>query len=97
MKRTIAFALTAFALVAVPLAITRPAAAQQVGVTIGLPDIAFGYTDGYWDREHRWHVWHDRREAMEWREKNREHYYDWHHDRDKDQGWRDSDHWWTHR
>jgi uncharacterized protein YraI len=89
--------MAALAIAAAPLAISRPAAAQQVGVTIAVPDIAFGFSDGYWDREHRWHQWRDHREAMAWREKNAEHYYDRRHDRDKDEGWRDSDRWWSHR
>jgi hypothetical protein len=29
--------------------------------------IAFGYSDGYWDREHRWHGWRDAQEAAAWR------------------------------
>jgi len=73
---------------------TVPAHADNVTIGVGPGGIAFGYQDGYWDRDHRWHDWRDREEAERWRAENREHYYDWRHDRDRDQGWRETDHYW---
>jgi len=71
-----------------------PARAAEVTVGVGAPGIAFGYNDGYWDRERHWHAWRNHEEAERWRAANREHYYAWRHDRDHDQGWRDHDRYW---
>ncbi len=59
-----------------------------VGVGVGLGDVAYGYRDGYWDNDHRWHNWRDAREMNEYRNRSGNHYYDYRHDRDPDQGWR---------
>jgi hypothetical protein len=80
------------------LAISTPASAQDVGVGvhvggvgvgigIGLGNIAFGYQDGYWDRNHQWHNWQNDQELRDYRNAPNNHYYDWKHDRDSDQGW----------
>lgn len=87
------------AILAIGLAGTMPssghlALADNVTIGIGPGGIAFGYTDGYWDRDHHWHEWQNREEAERWRAENRDHYYEWQHDRDRDQGWRETDHWW---
>jgi hypothetical protein len=92
-KRIVTFTFAAMAFAAAPLATVSPAAAAE-SVTIDTGGIAFGYSDGYWDRGHQWHQWRDQREAQAWREKNAEHYYDRRHDREKDGGWRD-DSWWN--
>jgi len=73
---------------------SAPALAAQVSVGVALPGVAFGYSDGYWDRDHGWHQWRDREEAEHWRAENREHFFAWNHDRDRDQGWHETDHWW---
>jgi hypothetical protein len=96
MRRTMTFAIATLAFAAAPLAtIPPPAAAQGVSVTIN-PDIAFGYSDGYWDRNHQWHKWRNHEESEGWRRQNADHYYDRQHDREKDAGWRGSDQWWAH-
>jgi hypothetical protein len=59
------------------------------------PDVAFGYSDGYWDRNHQWHQWRDAQEASAWRQQNSAHYYDRPHDQAANGGWRDSDTWWA--
>jgi hypothetical protein len=61
------------------------------------PAIAFGYSDGYWDRSHQWHQWRDRQQAEAWQRQNAAHYYDRRHDQDRDTGWRDSDQYWNGR
>ncbi len=74
---------------------TNSAQADSAVISIGPgPGIAYGYNDGYWDRDHKWHDWRDREEAEKWRAENRDHFYAWNHDRDRDMGWRESDHWW---
>jgi hypothetical protein len=95
-RRAITFAIAAFALAAAPLAMSQPASAQ-VSLSINVPgDVAYGYNDGYWDRDHHWHQWKNHEEATAWREHNADHYYDYRHDRDKGEGWRE-DNWWGHR
>ena len=96
MKRTIALTLTALVLAVAPLAIP-PAAADNLSVTVDVPGIAFGYTDGYWDTGHNWHAWRDQREAEAWRAQHADHYYRWRHDRDHDMGWREHNSWWERR
>ena len=58
------------------------------GFEVGIGDIAFAYRDGYWDRFHRWHVWHNDAERMWWRDHHPRAYWDWRHDRDRGMGWR---------
>jgi hypothetical protein len=87
-----ATALFAAALAGGALTAGAPAIAQ-VGIGVDLGGIAFGYNDGYWDRGHHWHRWHNRREASEWRAQNRDHYYARRHDREPGQGWRDDNYW----
>jgi hypothetical protein len=96
MKNAMIIAAGALALGLGSFAISPPASADHVTVAVGAPAIAFGYSDGYWDRDRRWHTWKDRDEAENFRRDYREHYYDWRHDRDHDRdlGWRDEDHWW---
>ena len=93
MRARISATLFGLVLGGMALATALPAAAAT-DIRIGDRDIAFGYSDGYWDREHGWHRWRDQREAAEWRREHREHYYTWKHDRDRDKmGWRE-EHWW---
>ncbi len=39
------------------------ASAADVGVSLNLGDVAFGYQDGYWDHSHQWHNWRNQDEA----------------------------------
>ena len=96
MKHIISGALLALAFAATPL-ITAPAqarAAVDFGVSLG--NAAFGYSDGYWDRDHHWHPYRNRAEARYFRDHFRDHYVATRHDRDRrdrDKGWR-NDRWW---
>jgi hypothetical protein len=66
-----------------------PALARAgTSVFVDLGGIAFGYEDGYWDRDHRWHEWERREDWDRYRREYREHAYAWRHDHDGD-GWRD--------
>lgn len=96
MKGTVKLALALAACAALPVAtMAPPAAARGVNVTVS-PAIAFGYSDGYWDRDHHWHPWQNRREAEAWQREHPTHYYNHRHDRDRDAGWHDNDRWWAH-
>jgi hypothetical protein len=96
MKRVIKVALLAATLAPVPVIGAAPAYARaQIGVTVDLGNIAFAYTDGYWDRDHHWHRWRNAEEERSYRQSNRAHFYDHRHDRDHDRGWRDHDRYWS--
>ena len=91
MRRMTQAAFAGILLAGSTLWLAAPAGAQAVVIQ---PPVAFGYSDGYWDRGHHWHKWRDEREAREWRRANQEHYYEWKHDRDRDHGWHERDQWW---
>ena len=93
----LAIAAVAGAVMALSVTTVRPAMAADVTVGVGPGGIAFGYTDGYWDRDRRWHAWRDEHERERWREANAEHYHSWHHERDEDKGWHDHNRYWERR
>lgn len=63
------------------------ASATDVHVTFDPGNVAYGYTDGYWTRDHHWHTW-DKPEYVEiYRKHPGAHYYEYRHDRDRDMGW----------
>jgi hypothetical protein len=98
MRHAIGAAFLGLALLGAPLAAVTPAAARDdVTVSIDPNSVAFGYSDGYWDREHHWHAWRNREEAEWYHQHYGEHYYDRKHDAEQDQGWRTADHWWDRR
>jgi hypothetical protein len=92
MKLTTKTALLALSLTAMPFAAAR--AAEHISIDFGT--IAFGYTDGYWDRDHHWHRWHHHRDWERYREERREHAYEYRHTHDRDRGWHDHDRYWDH-
>ena len=96
MRYFIQGAVIAIALASMPIVANAPAlAAVDFSITLG--NGAFGYSDGYWDREHRWHVWRNATERRYFRDHYGEHYADARHDRDRndrDQGWRENNRWW---
>jgi hypothetical protein len=95
MKRIIeAVFVTAAVALAVPV-LTPQAARADVTVTFNPGIVAYGYQDGYWDRDHAWHAWPNDDAVKAYRERNAEHYYDRRHDADHDMGWR-GDNWWDH-
>ena len=71
-------------------------AADNVTVGISNGGIAFGYSDGYWDRDHEWHNWENKEAAERYRAENKDHYYERKRDSDRDAGWRESDRCWEH-
>jgi hypothetical protein len=56
-------------------------------ISIGFGNVAFGFNDGYWDNNHRWHHWRNQRDHRNYRDQNRNNYHEWRHDRDSDNGW----------
>jgi hypothetical protein len=88
-------AIVALGLAGATFAMSGPASADDVGIHIGgigmgvnVDDVAFGYQDGYWDRDHQWHEWRNDQEMNDYRNARGNHYNDYRHDRDPDQGWR---------
>ena len=60
-------------------------------ISIGFGDVAFGYRDGYWDNNHRWHHWRHNRDYRSYRDRHGSNYHNWNHDRDSDGGWQRRD------
>lgn len=96
MKRGLQAALVAAALSAGALPLTTAARAADVSVSFDAGNVAFGFTDGYWDRDHAWHPWPNAAARNDWRAHNKAHYYSHAHTHYKSAGWRDSDHYWEH-
>ena len=93
MKQFIGLALIAGA-VALGTPAMPVAARENVTISVNPGGIAFGYSDGYWDRDHHWHRWSNQADAEWYREHYRDHYYARRHDRARDHGWREADRWW---
>jgi hypothetical protein len=92
-KHIIKGALIALALAGAPVIASAPATAA-VDFSVSLGNAAFGYSDGYWDRDHHWHAWRNRAEANYFRSHYGDHYVAVRHDKDhKTMGWRD-ERWW---
>jgi hypothetical protein len=64
-----------------------PAHADSFSFSFNTGDVAFAYTDGYWDHAHVWHEWAGPREVEEFRVRYADRYHDWDHHRDRDEGW----------
>jgi hypothetical protein len=90
MHNILKVALIALGLACASFATASTASAADVGVSINLGDVAFGYQDGYWDSHHKWHKWR-RGEVEQYKAAPDNHYNDWKHTRDKDKGWHDPD------
>jgi hypothetical protein len=90
--------LTMIALVAattlgtVSVATTAPAAARESFVfSFDTGNVAFAYSDGYWDHNRNWHRWRNAREAYEYRVRYSDRYYHGPRRHFPNQGWRDFD------
>ena len=92
MRQFVKGALIVINLAGAPVVAATPTVAA-VDFSISLGNGAFGYSDGYWDRDHQWHVWRNAAEQRYFREHYGEHYADVRHDRDRNdrgQGWREN-------
>ena len=68
-------------------------AADSFAFSFNTGDVAFAYTDGYWDQSRQWHGWSNDRERREYRNHYGNNYKHMRHSRYKHQGWRgDQDH-----
>ena len=88
--------LAASALCSAGLAVTTvPAAAQYRGdsnFSVSLGDVAFAYSDGYYDNERRWHSWRDDDERIWYEQNHGPSYYQMGRNDERDQfrrDWRD--------
>ncbi len=59
--------------------------------------IAFGYSNGYWDNEGRWHKWQNQQAARQFSAEHRDKYFDRPQTRDRRDGVREDDKWWDRR
>jgi len=55
-------------------------------------DVAFAYSDGFWDQNRQWHGWSNDRERNEYRRHYGNNYKAMRHSRYKGQGWRGDQH-----
>lgn len=83
MKTTIKALLAVGTLLGVAALGSLPAAAQPSGFSFRIGDVAFGYSDGYYDHARRWHAW-NARERDWYRNNYRNNYRAMRHDRDHD-------------
>jgi hypothetical protein len=74
-------------------AVPTPAVAGEAfSFSFNTGDVAFAYSDGYWDHNRKWHKWRSAREAREYRARYSNNYYHRKHTSERNNGWRDSDH-----
>jgi hypothetical protein len=98
MTRMMTAALVAVALIGGSLTVL-PARADEVTTssTTTTTGPVFGYSDGYWSRDHAWHTWDNPGAMVTYRKEHHEHFYDSAHTASPDQGWREHDTYWeTH-
>ncbi len=69
----------------------RGYAADSFSFSFDVGNVRLGYSDGYWDTNHKWHSWRNTRESREFRNRYKERYVADRHTRYKNEGWRDSD------
>lgn len=74
------------------MAVAHGGGQGSVGIYLNGDSVAFGYRDGYWDRNRSWHSWRNRDEAAWYRSRHRDRYYDYDHTRYRDRGWRGDHH-----
>ena len=56
-------------------------------ISLNFGNVAFGYSDGYWDNGHRWHRWSNANEQRRYQKQRHRNYNNHRHDRDADHGW----------
>ena len=83
--KLLASGLLASSLILSSLAVSVPAVART-GVRIDFGNVGIGYRDGYYDRAHSYHRWHQR-DASAYRSQYHDTYRDMRHDRDHNRGW----------
>ena len=86
MKKLMLGLMATSALCALGVAATAlPAAARAtVDFSVSLGDVQFGYDDGYYDNDRRWHDWRNDDERDRYRQSHNDSYYQMSHSDDRD-------------
>lgn len=85
MKRPLYMAVCAILLLG-----AAPARADDnAGFSFDPASVRFGYADGYWDHEHRWHAWPSAKEARDFHRRFQDRIYGYRHTRYPNDGWRE--------
>ena len=82
-KMIVKAALAVAAIGSMPVLVSAPASAYT-DVTVSTGNVAFGYRDGYYDRDYRWHRWDNDDDWSNYRRHYSHYYRDYGHDRDDD-------------
>ena len=69
-----------------------PPPRTQVSVGFSASNVAFGFSDGYWDRRHAWHSWPSHGTRRSWGARYPAHYFPHPHTRYRHGGW--GNRWW---
>ena len=89
MKKFTLAALIVGTLAGATMTTAMPAAARDsFSFSFNTGDVAFAYSDGYWDQNRQWHRWRNSREAREYRARYDHNYYHRKHTRERNRGWR---------
>lgn len=84
MKTSVKTLLAASIFCSAGLFATAPATAQPFGFSFRMGDVSAAYSDGYYDRNRRWHAWNRASERDWYRAHYRNNYRSMRHDRDRD-------------
>ena len=87
MSKTLKNTVLAIALAGATALGAGTAFAVDAVVTFDPGTVQYGYTDGYWSRDHVWHTWSDPKYVEVYRHHPGAVYHEWKHDRDPDMGW----------
>ena len=70
-------------------ALSPASAGDNFAFSFNTGDVAFAYSDGFWDQNRQWHGWSNDRERREYRNQYGQNYKAMRHSSYKHQGWRD--------
>lgn len=90
MRKLIISSIAIIGLAAVPLLTTGSAHADSRGsaaISLNFGNVAFAYSDGYWDNNHRWHRWSNVNEQRRYQKHHHRSYNNHRHDQDHDHSW----------
>ena len=68
--------------------VQRPA--PRAALTFNFGNVAFAFSDGYWDSSHRWHTWRNQSEMRRYRASQDNHFNNVRHTRAPNRGWQDN-------
>lgn len=75
-----------------PVFAPPPPPPAQVSFGFNARNVAFGFSDGYWDRSHAWHRWPSPAARRSWRARYPAHFFPHPHTRYRHAGW--GKRWW---